>query len=339
MAETGTHRRLHDVSPRDTLDRVAFVVAFIAGSIGSIILKNVGVPALWVAGFAAAVLVAYALVAWMGGRIRLEPETIGDNCYYLGFLFTLASLAYTLYQMNEQTLADRDNVDIPAVISGFGVALSSTIVGVFLRVLLMQLRTDFVTKDREVRADVNRAFNDFKKSMSAILRQMKAFSVESVQMAAERDKRVHQATETAITSYLATTENASKAFSKELNAALKTVVKHLTTEAKGAVINERESSTKALQEVCEDILAMKNDLAAHEVASFDALDQRRARLAAQFAAEEAALQARTERMDAFLQSLDDANSAITTRMLPSIEALTDRLDTLNEKLGKGPGGA
>ena len=57
MAETGTHRRLHDVSPRDTLDRVAFVVAFIAGSIGSIILKNVGVPALWVAGFAAAVLV------------------------------------------------------------------------------------------------------------------------------------------------------------------------------------------------------------------------------------------------------------------------------------------
>lgn len=191
MART---RKIHDVAPKVGLDRFAFIATFILGVTGNIALKLIGLNPLIVVSYSAAVLVLYAVIAWMSGRVRLEPETIGDNCYYLGFLFTLSSLAFTLYQMSDATSAEGP-VQIPEVISGFGVALSSTIVGVFLRVLLMQLRVDFVAKDREVRVEMDRAFTDFKREMSRMLGQMKAFSTESVQLAAERDMRLRDSTE------------------------------------------------------------------------------------------------------------------------------------------------
>lgn len=79
----------------------------------------------------------------------MDAETIGDNSYYLGFLFTLTSLAVTLYFVIE---AGSETARlIPEIISGFGVALSSTIVGVFLRVLMLQLKVDVETRERRVR--------------------------------------------------------------------------------------------------------------------------------------------------------------------------------------------
>lgn len=78
--------RMHGVSPRDSLDRLAFILAFIAGTVGSIVLKIMGFHPFWVAGFAAAILCGYALLSWFSGKLMLEPEVLGDNCYYLGFL-------------------------------------------------------------------------------------------------------------------------------------------------------------------------------------------------------------------------------------------------------------
>ncbi|MBC6403472.1 MAG: hypothetical protein GDA35_07605 [Hyphomonadaceae bacterium] len=186
--------RIHDVNPAVNLDRIIFIAAFVLGTVGSVLLKMTsGVHPFVPAGYAALILLLYVGAAWFGGRIKIEPETIGDNCYYLGFLFTLVSLAYTLYQM---VSPERGKVvQIPEVISGFGVALSSTILGVFLRVLMMQLRPDFVAKDREMRAEINKAFDAFRKDMSRMLSQMKAFSTESVQLAAERDERIRASTE------------------------------------------------------------------------------------------------------------------------------------------------
>ncbi len=78
----------------------------------------------------------------------LGAEVIGDNSYYLGFLFTLTSLAVTLYFVVDVAAEDRAFAH-PEVISGFGVALVSTLVGVFIRVLMMQFRLDLVARERE----------------------------------------------------------------------------------------------------------------------------------------------------------------------------------------------
>ena len=99
-------------------------LAFLVGTIGGVALKLAEAPALLTAGFAAAVLVAYALFSYAATRLRLDTETIGDNCYYLGFLLTLSSLSATLYQL---TQSDQQAELMRSIIAGFGVALISMV--------------------------------------------------------------------------------------------------------------------------------------------------------------------------------------------------------------------
>ena len=121
--------RLYESSTSEGTDRIALGAAFLLGAGGSIALKvtdlHPGLVALW----SAAVLFGYVLAIWRVGNLRIEPETTGDNCYYPGFVFTLTSLAVTLYQMSGAAVGQDTLRD---VISGFGIALSSTIVGIVL---------------------------------------------------------------------------------------------------------------------------------------------------------------------------------------------------------------
>lgn len=240
-------RQLHEVRPGQALSRFAFVLCVLLGIGGSIALKMVGIHPFIVALYAAVVLLAYAALAWVGGSVRLEPENIGDNCYYMGFLFTLASLAFTLYQIADPAINDGRAVDIPEVISGFGVALSSTIVGVFLRVLLMQMRPDFVAKEREVRADMNRSFTHFRRTLSQMLRQMKSYSTESVQMAAERDERMRKASEALVDDHHARLLVASEEFTNSLKNVIATTVEETLTRVEASIENTAQRNIEAVE--------------------------------------------------------------------------------------------
>jgi len=50
---------------------------------------------------------------------------------------------------------------IPRAVSGFGVALTLTVMGVFLCVIHMQMRPDIVARDREARRDLSHRARDF----------------------------------------------------------------------------------------------------------------------------------------------------------------------------------
>lgn len=188
-------KRIHDVKPRSDLDRAVFLIAFLAGAGGGTAMKLLHFPALITALYAAAVLISYAVATFATGRMKLDPEAVGDNCYYLGFLFTLASLAATLYQVAAPGPGQAQVDALPGVISGFGVALSSTIMGVFLRVFLIQMRPDFVAAENEVRAELGVATRDFRTQLSSATRDIKAFTVQSIQHASERDARLRESTE------------------------------------------------------------------------------------------------------------------------------------------------
>lgn len=181
-----SYLKMHDVAPVEMLDRFTLLLAFGVGVFGGIALKVTGAGPFVSAGFSAIVLVAYAVITYYSTKLRLEPEAIGDNCYYLGFLFTLTSLSVTLYFVVEAG-ADRRAELIPEVISGFGVALSSTIMGVFLRVLMMQFRVDIVVKEREARAELDTAAREFRTVLGKSVREMQHFTVESLQRIEERE--------------------------------------------------------------------------------------------------------------------------------------------------------
>ena len=186
MARPTSFRRTHGVSVRESWDKVVLGLAFVIGVGGGIALKIFEYHPFVAAGFSAAVLAAYAVLAYTSTSLRLEPEVIGDNTYYLGFLFTLTSLSVTLYFVVQAGDQDRAKL-IPEVISGFGVALVSTIVGVFIRVLMMQFRLDVVSRERETRVEIDDAARRLRGELTQALQQIKLFSVESLQRAAERE--------------------------------------------------------------------------------------------------------------------------------------------------------
>ena len=296
-------KRTHDVAPSDTLDRAAFLLAFVLGAGGSLLLKAMGVHLFVPAVFAAVVLALYAFVAWAGGRLKIEPETVGDNCYYLGFLFTLASLAYTLFQVADPSLTGGRVVDIPEVISGFGLALSSTIFGVFLRVWMMQLRSDFVAKDREMRAEINRSFGDFKKNMSGMLSQMKAYATESVQVAAERDARIRRSTERFLKDHQKSlTENAnllSNHMEQAFSEAGQKSVAHIMT----AIEESRKAQQEQFDAAIDELQAIRDRLREQETETVQEIQARREGFAAELEETKMLLNAQRAAMDEFQNSL------------------------------------
>ena len=320
------NKRIHDVTPRDTLDRAAFVLAFLFGAGGGVILKLLGAHPLVSATYAAVILILYAIVAWAGGRIKIEPETIGDNCYYLGFLFTLSSLAYTLYQMADPTLNGGRAVDIPEVISGFGVALSSTIFGVFLRVLMMQLRPDFVAKDREVRADINRAFEDFRKNMSGMLSQMKAYSAESVQIASERDARIRANTEEFVNDHQEALKANADFLSSHMKEAFSGASKKAIEDISAALVSSQEAHKERLDGLGKEILAIKSRLAEQEADTIGDIQDRRVKLSKELEFAESQLKSHREEIKANARALRSAADAINKKLIPALEALEKRAD-------------
>lgn len=190
---TSRPQQIHGVRVRDGLDKAFLAIAFVAGAVGILWLKQLDIEPWWAALFSAGVLVSYAIAAWANRYLALEPEVIGDNSYYLGFIFTLISLGATLYQMGG---TGTDSGALRDVIAGFGVALSSTIIGVFLRVFMMQLRIDIVARDRHARLELNDASREFRSHLVESVSQMKAFTTEALQLAGETHARIHKDNET-----------------------------------------------------------------------------------------------------------------------------------------------
>jgi hypothetical protein len=327
--------RIHDVFPRTAVDRTIFLLAFIVGVVGGVLLKLAGVHPVVSASFAALILAIYAISAWMGGRLKIEPETIGDNCYYLGFLFTLASLSFTLYQMADPSKNGGSPVDIPEVISGFGVALSSTIFGVLLRVLMMQMRIDFVAKDREVRADVNRAYSDFRKNLSGVISQVKAFSTESVQLAAEREARMRAATDRLAEDNQKALEEQRKAFFETANAVSAQMTETFSRSVQVALNEISKSMTetqvtfqKQLAEALVDLQAIKTRLKEQETNSATDIESQRRRVNDNLSEAVKEINNHNDALKTSARSIRSSSDAIEKKLIPAIDALETKLNSL-----------
>ncbi len=330
MARPST--RMHAVAPRETLDRAAFAGAFLIGVVGGIALKEMGAHALVSSVFAAFILVLYAISAWAGGRIKIEPETIGDNCYYLGFLFTLASLSYTLYQLGSGGGTGPRAVDLPEVISGFGVALSSTIVGVFLRVLMMQMRPDFIAKDKEVRADVNRSYLDFRRTMSGILSQMKAFSAESVQMAAERDARIRSSTEKFTSDHHEALKGSVETLAKNMEQVLEDAAK-MTAQGVNDILKQQvQESQSTLAAFRRDMQSQKEEALREEKETLAALYVGRGDMLAQLGEALSAAKDQSKASSDLVVGYEQINAVLGLKLGPTLNDLSAKLDGLATKV-------
>ena len=123
----------------------------------------------------------YAGLQWDSRAREPKPDANGDNLYYLGFLYTLTSLGHALYRFSTE------QEDTEVIVTNFGIAISTTILGMALRILLgrpgfddppaveASARRDLASAARRLRAELEYAAADFGGFRSEARRDFKDF--------------------------------------------------------------------------------------------------------------------------------------------------------------------
>jgi hypothetical protein len=102
------------------------------------------------------IILLYAAFIGLQPKSRQSPSD-ADNLYYLGFLYTVASLGVALI------LYSKPGANSPeiSIIGSFGLALSTTIVGLVARTVLAHHAVDIEEQDEHARIQLHTATNEF----------------------------------------------------------------------------------------------------------------------------------------------------------------------------------
>jgi len=124
----------------------------------------------------------YATVVILVPRLRVRLDQAGDNAYYLGLLFTLVSMVIALIEFETITGGETGPAIITSgpnnILSNFGIALASTITGIFLRVVLHQMRIDPADVEGMARIDLAEASRKVQASIELVTNDLGRFHEE-----------------------------------------------------------------------------------------------------------------------------------------------------------------
>lgn len=148
-------------------DRWIFFGFFTIGVVFILVLKTAVGNQIVVTVLPCLFMLFYAGLQWDIGAWEPRPHANGDNLYYLGFLYTLTSLGHALYRFST------DQEDTEVIVTNFGIAISTTILGMALRILLgrpglddppvveTSARRDLASAARKLRAELEYSAADF----------------------------------------------------------------------------------------------------------------------------------------------------------------------------------
>lgn len=145
--------------------RLFFFGAFLIGSILIISLKYLGAHGGLISLIAISIMFAYAIIGTKN-KIKVRLDILGDNLYYLGFLYTLISLSFSLYQLG------KGQADINSLLENFGLAIGTTLTGLALRVFFNQPKADITEYENTIRLSLTEATANFVGETSKIGRDI-----------------------------------------------------------------------------------------------------------------------------------------------------------------------
>ncbi len=206
-------------------DAHAFLAAVGIGFIAMFGLKLLSAPQLLITAIVAGVVVAYAIFVYRAPGLKLRLDQAGDNAYYLGLIFTLLSMAWSLWMVGqvaaEAALSGEARSVVELVIGDFGLALGSTLAGIVCRIVLHQMRVDPVGVEEASRLELAVAAERTRSQLADISSQLSQFFEALRQKSedgtrelqegyqrtmAEVAARVAQATETSVESMSSASE-------------------------------------------------------------------------------------------------------------------------------------
>jgi methyl-accepting chemotaxis protein len=135
--------------------------------------------------------------------VQMRLDRLGDNFYYLGFIYTLASLTAALIQLS-------GGIRIEPLLQSFGIALVTTIVGISGRVVFVQLRSNLDDIDERVRRDLAATSAELRGQLGQSIRDFEAFRTTLLQVLVETKEEYVKAQEQQIEHVKSLAETAAK---------------------------------------------------------------------------------------------------------------------------------
>jgi hypothetical protein len=163
-----------------------FFVVLVVGVSAIVFLKLTGAHQGVVTAVPVIIMFVYAGVILAFRRLRLRLDQAGDNLYYLGFLYTLSSLAISLIEFGNNDKA------ASLIITNFGVAIATTITGLALRVLFSQMRSDPIETEQLARVELAEASRHLRVELDNSAREFSLFQKSLQQMIAESFQELQQ---------------------------------------------------------------------------------------------------------------------------------------------------
>ena len=239
------------------------------------------------------VLIMIGYAALLGARLfRLRDDQSGDNLYYMGFLFTLTSLAVSLYQFSAAGSAEQ-------IVQNFGIAIASTIAGITLRIMFNQMRRDPIETEAASRMELAEASRRVRRELESSILEFGYFRRVTQQSITDTMDEVRESI-----------GKAQEKFAGELEKLATSTSLPFAESSKlsGATLASLNNRTIEVLEISRELVQEGEQLAKNTTSIVRSIDALFTRLTAHQTSEE----------------------AIGTQLIPMIERLTESVDALND---------
>jgi len=238
--------------------RLLFVLTFLAGAVGIVVIRELGFHVLYAIGFSVFLMMVYVALG-ATKKYFVRTDILGDNTYYLGFLFTLVSLAYTLYRY------ESGHAQVALIIQNFGLALSTTLFGLLGRVYFSQTREDPALYQAAVRISLAEQAANLIGETAQIRSDLSVLRVSIRQS-------VEEGTKTALESFGAALSDETKQFRDQL-VRVTTTVEAATSRSLERFSSSVATVNSAVEAAANHYLVLMEKNAASTVGSLDSAIQ------------------------------------------------------------------
>jgi hypothetical protein len=211
---------------RELLSGILFFSVVLFGCAYIVASKLLGFRAIFVTMVPVTVMLAYALLLGLARLFRLRDDQSGDNLYYMGFIFTLTSLAGSLYQFSSAGSVEQ-------IVQNFGIAIASTISGIGLRIFFNQMRRDPIEVEHTARLELAEAARKVKRELEGTVLEFAYFRRATQQSIAETLEEMRELLKDVKVKVVKQLDDFASSSSKPLEEASKRsaeTIDHLTSE-------------------------------------------------------------------------------------------------------------
>jgi hypothetical protein len=205
-ADSARSKKGHHPSQFATFEidgRAVFIGATLLGSAMVFLSEPLGSPIIVGVFGPIALMLVYIALGILGYMATSDRESFADSIYYLGFVLTLVSLAAALvYLRNEKP-------ELGLLVSKFGLALLTTIVGLCVRVAIVNFRMAGSEAKRAADERLSRAIDRFTNDIELTCDKMELLLNGSIDLATTTATEVSSATKLATETMQAETAKTS----------------------------------------------------------------------------------------------------------------------------------